>query len=320
MTAPSFPFTYTDDPIFLACSYQLKRNIAKHNFPHKMAKGERQNVLDWAKNGCPGFELRQELEGSDKEKLSELYLLGPELQNLSEGAALLLNDHLFVGVNLQDHLMIQGISSGNEAKTLWKEMLELEKRLGANMEFAFHPRFGFLTANMHECGCAFQLKAYLHLPGLLNFGNISEALSHEEDVQLLNIDSMGSIAVITNPTSLGVHEDHIIHTLHGVALKLANAERSFREHLAEHTEVKDKVMRAFGLLTHSYQLELKEALDALSLIKLGLDLGLATGMESKDINPLFTAVQRGQLSSDDVGHARASYIHQALTNLVVPES
>lgn len=320
MSAPSLPFTQTNDPIFLACSYQIKRNIAKHHFPHKMSKSERQNILDWAKNGCKGFDASPSLEGNAKQKLSELFLLGPELQNLSDQAGLLLGQNLFVGVNLKDHLMIHGISSSSESKVLWNDMLELEKRLGANMDFAFHPRFGFLTSDMHECGCALKLKAYLHLPALLNFGNISEALNHEEDVQLLNIDSMGSIAVITNPSSLGVHEDHIIHTLHGVALKLANAERAFREHLAEHADVKDKVMRAFGLLTHSYQLELKETLDALSLIKLGLDLGLAKGMESSDINPLFTAAQRGHLASEDVTHARALYIHKALENLVILES
>ncbi|MCH9614697.1 MAG: Protein-arginine kinase [Chlamydiia bacterium] len=313
------PFEGSEDPVFLACSYVLKRNIAKHCFPHKMDKAARQSVLDWAKTALADWEMLDTLDGAQRERLTESYLLDSKLQHFNEGSGVFLSGPLFMGINLSDHVVIRGMAQSKNAQEVWNQVLAIEEKLGCSMDFAYHPRFGFLTSNPHECGTTLEMQTYLHLPALLNFGNISEALSREEGVRLEQNDSLGSIAILTNPETFGVTEDHIIHSVHGATLKLANAEKTFRDHLGEHADVKDKVMRAFGLLTHSYQLELKETLDALSLIKLGIDLGLATGMESHAINPLFTKVHRGHLQGEDLAHERATFVHEALKPLNVPE-
>lgn len=313
------PFEGAQDPVFLACSYELKRNIARHCFPHKMDKGAKQSVLEWAKTACAGWEIFDRLEGAERELLTDIYLLDTTLQSFNEGSGIFLSNDLFMGVNLSDHLVIRGMGDSASAHEIWKKMLSLEEQLGNGMDFAYHPRFGFLTSDLHQCGTTLSMQAYLHLPALLNFGNIGEALSREEGVKLEQNESLGSVVILSNPETLGVTEDNIIHSIHGAALKLANAEKTFCEHLGEHADVKDKVMRAYGLLAHSYRLELKETLDALSLIKLGIDLGLATGMQSHEINPLFTKTKRSHLQGEDLAHERATFIHEALKPLNVPE-
>ena len=48
---------------------------------------------------------------------------------------------------------------------------------------------------------------------------------------------------------------------------------------SDDTEIKDRVSRAFGVLSHSYQQETLESWSAISLLKLGANLGWVEGGE-----------------------------------------
>ncbi len=85
--------------------------------------------------------------------------------------------------------------------------------------------------------------------------------------------------------------------------------------------LKDKMSRAYGLLLHSYQLETKEALNALSQIKLGIDLGWIQGINDQEINELLFRCRRAHLAQShekislhtkDLSEARAAYLHEKL--------
>ncbi len=88
----------------------------------------------------------------------------------------------------------------------------------------------------------------------------------------------------------------------------------------ESAEIKDRVSRAFGILIHSYQIEAVEALNAISLLKLGAELGWLTGVTSKELNRLFFNCRRAHLlhqygeriKQEEIPHKRAEFIHKTL--------
>ncbi len=59
--------------------------------------------------------------------------------------------------------------------------------------------------------------------------------------------------------------------------------------------IKNKVTRALGLLTHSYQLELIEAMNALSLVKLGMEVGWILARAPLNMNQILFNIRRAHL-------------------------
>jgi protein arginine kinase len=83
------------------------------------------------------------------------------------------------------------------------------------------------------------------------------------------------------------------------------------------------VSRAYGILVHSYQIDAIEALNALSLLKLGIDMGWVSGIDNKSVNVLFFNCRRAHLlckhqesiAKEEIAHKRSEYIHKSLKNV-----
>jgi len=83
---------------------------------------------------------------------------------------------------------------------------------------------------------------------------------------------------------------------------------------------KDKVSRAYAILLHSYQIDAIEALNAISLLKLGLDLDWLANTTHAKVNTLLFACRRGHLLShykeminpEEIPHKRSEFIHKTL--------
>ena len=91
----------------------------------------------------------------------------------------------------------------------------------------------------------------------------------------------------------------------------------------ENGDLMDKVSRAFAILIHSYRMETKEALNEISLVKLGIDLGWVEGVTAAELNHLFfhcrrahllVALKEPEMSLEQVPHKRAEFIHKTLKN------
>ena len=127
---------------------------------------------------------------------------------------------------------------------------------------------------------------------------------------------------------MGLTEEMILSNMRSLSQRLIKAESAARQNLADNKlniadETKDKVSRAFGVLMHSYQIEAVEALEAISLLKLGLALNWLTGITSRELNSLLFYVRRAHLlycerqekvQQEELLHKRAQFIHKALAN------
>jgi protein arginine kinase len=334
------------NPIWMSTSFLLHRNLAKYNFPPKMNERQFEQTLTLIKDQLlkstslqnPLLLNASDVSALDKEFLYEHFLSLNGFQNTLSGQGFIVDDsgHFMAEMNINNHLQMQVIDCQGSWEKAWNQLNEIETTLGATLDFAFSQKFGYLTAEPTLCGTGLTVQAYLHLPALIHGGQLQETLlkQKEEGISIAGISGnleeiIGDIIVVSNTFTLGINEESIIHSVHSMAMKLMAIEKSLRSHLQSENNaaIKDQVSRAFGLLLHSYQLQIKEALGALSLMKLGLQLDWIEGITDTKLNTLFFQCRKahllhslGDLQQNDpqeIARKRAEYLHKNMQGVVL---
>lgn len=341
------PWETEINPIWLTTSFLLYRNLAKYNFPPKMNERQLEQSLSVLKELLlhssllknPSFLSTQEMSPFDKEFLCEHFLNLESFHNTPQSQGFVVDEtgSFLAGINLQNHLQLQLTDSQGKWENAWNTLSQIETAIGTSAEFAFSSRFGYLTAEPLFCGTALLVQAYLHLPAILQMGQLEETLLKQKEEGILvsglgggNISEIiGDLVVVSNNFTLGINEESIIQAIHSMAMKLMAMEKTLRSHLQteNNTRIKDQVARAFGLLLHSWQLQTKEALGAISLVKLGLHLDWIEGITDAKLNTLFFQCRRAhllytlgesQLSDPlDIAHRRAEFLHKNMQGVIL---
>ena len=341
---PSFLLDHTlwetnIDPIWLASTLVLERNYASYPFPYKLSESEAKKNLTFIRDILlkdsifrePTFLDFAELEPSDKEYIFEHFLREEGFHHAIEGQGAILDETCtcLILINMENHITLHFVDPTNDWMNSWDKLQKIEASLSKGLNFAFHPQFGYLTANPSRCGTALSCLTYLHMPALVQSDKIESLLETElePDVELKPITAnqqhfIGDLVILQNKYTLGCTEDSILHTLTTSANKLIQLEKNEREKIKESKDIliKDKIARAFGLLKHSFQIETIESLEALSLIKLGIELGWIKGIEHHEINSTFFRCRRAHLllseekkvALEDLPKKRADLFHSYL--------
>jgi protein arginine kinase len=189
-----------------------------------------------------------------------------------------------------------------------------------------------LTIDPRHAGTALRVAGHIHLPALIQTQKLHEVLALDDTLVAIGLegslnDLIGDVLIIYNRYTLGLSEESSFHNVQSALIKLANLEKNCRLQLKpdELITLKDHVSRAFGLLAYSYQLQTKETLDALSLLKLGVDLKWIQGISQETLNKLFFQSRRGHLMSldkmdtNDIPRKRAELIQAHLEKVTLTE-
>jgi len=330
--------------IWPASTFILHRNLARYNFPPKMNEREHAQTEEILKKTLQELgQLKtsvlpaEQLSPLDKEFLFEHFLCLEGLENTTLGQAFVVNESSqFLGmINIQDHLQLYRIDCKDEWENAWNSLSQIETEIGKKLDYAFSSKFGYLTSDPTLCGTGLIVLVYLHLPAIIQTGQFNEIFlrQKEEEVEAMGIlgtldELVGDLVVLRNTFSLGLSEESILHALHSSAMKLVVAEQTLRAHLKkeDNAVIKDSISRAFGLLTLSYQLHAKEALNALSLLQLGVNLGWVSGINEQKMNEIFFnshhahlayALKTPSLSPEDTPRKRAEYLHASLKGITL---
>lgn len=334
------PWEQETNPIWPASAFILHRNINKYLFPPKMNEAQLQQTASILENSLlksdvldhPVFLSADAIDAIDKEFLFEHFLCLDGFQNTLSGQGFIVdNSSRFLGMlNIQDHLQIQLIDCKGAWEKTWNTISQIENAIGKTIEFAFSPKFGYLTSDPYLSGTGLVVLAYLHLPALIHTGQLQDLLlkQKEEEVAATGMQGtideiVGDILVLRNSYTLGISEENILHSLHTMAMKLMAAEKTLRAHLPKEnsSELKDMVSRSFGLLMHSYQLQTKEAMNAISQLKMGLDLGWISGITDQKLTEALFRCRRAHLlceskdkktASTEIPRKRAEYLHRLM--------
>jgi protein arginine kinase len=340
------PWEKESNPIWLATSFLLHRNLEKFNFPSKMEDRQFPLTFSSVKDQLlqspllkqPMILKAEEIGAIDKEYLFEHFLCMEGFQNTLAGQGFIVDEtgNFFAKLNIEDHLQLKLLDTEGAWEKAWNHLNEIETAIGSALEFSFSPKFGYLTADPTYCGTGLTVQAFLHLPALIHTGQLKETLANqkEEDATVTGIrgdldEIAGDLVVVSNTFTLGTNEESILKSVHSMAMKLMAIEKTLRSHLKNenNAEIKDLVSRSFGLLLHSYQLQTKEALGALSLMKLGLNLDWIEGISDAKLSTLFFQCRRAHLlhllneqqlvDPQEIARKRAEFLHKNMQGAIL---
>lgn len=213
---------------------------------------------------------------------------GPNPNDDPRGVAIGVPDErISIMVNEEDHLRLQAIRAGLSLTSAWEELDAVDDAIEARVEYAYSSRLGYLTACPTNVGTGLRMSAMLHLPGLRLIGDIDKVKRAAQDMELAvrgfygeGSDAVGDLYQLSNQTTLGKSEAQVLYELEKDILpKVIEYERLARRELLTKRRIglEDQVWRAWGLLTHARLLKTDEAMQALSLVRMGVGLGLVRG-------------------------------------------
>lgn len=339
--------TAADSGIVVSSRLRLARNLKEAAFPSWAGEAECERiwkellpVLQGLQGMSPGFSVAMsELDDVDKQVLFERHLISREQTERGRGSGLVCSDDetLAIMVNEEDHLRLQAIAPGLDLKETWRRIDGADTEIEASFAFAFSPRLGFLTACPTNVGTAMRASVMLHLPGLVLMNQISPIIKGVSKIGLAvrglwgeGTDAVGNMFQISNQISLGEKEQDIIANIEQIVLEIVNHEKNARSQLMEKREavLRDHVGRAYGILTNAHLLSSKEALDLLSGLNLGIELGILTEVERKVVHELLLRTQPAHLQKaegkklkpKDRDRARADLVRNRLRGERSPQS
>lgn len=335
----TIPWNHENQAIWIGSTIILRRNLNRYNFPSKLPKGETEQVIQTLKKSLgeysgiekPHFFAVSELSATDRELMFEHFLFLQGLSAPPNGSGIVIDDQggFLALINIGNHLEMRTLALSNQLENSWNTLAQIEAKVGSAEGLAFSPKFGYLTSDPSQCGTGLTVNAYLHLPALIQMEQIDSALANSEDdetmVTGMSTDEeqfIGDLVILQNSFSIGMSEESILHAIQIRATKLIGAEKTMRMHLKQeqNVEIKDLISKAYGLMRHSFQLETKDALDLLSLLKLGLALGYITGVTDQILSDLFFKCRRGYFSHlfpaltdpKEINQKRADFLQQEL--------
>src|SRR3989449_2709157 len=332
--------------VVISSRVRLARNLRHRAFPGWAKKAERTAVLELIKPHVEKLpemqdsfsELLQDLSALEKQVLVERHLISREHAAKSAGSAVIMNRRqtLSIMINEEDHLRMQSMRSGLQLKQAFKLLDKIDTALENELEFAYDQRLGYLTACPTNVRTGMRASAMLHLPGLVLSELINQVLPTVSKIGLAvrglygeGTEAMGNLFQISNQTTLGEKEDEIISRLSKVIETIIEKEHDARQILLQKKSntLCAQIGRAYRDLTSAHAILSKEALNLLSIIKLGADLGAFPEEKRLPIDELFIDIQpahlqkssQQKLNAEERDHLRAQIIRERLKLFPKPD-
>ncbi|MCL6548637.1 MAG: protein arginine kinase [Alicyclobacillus sp.] len=301
-----------EDDIILTSRVRVARNLEGVPFPILQTDSHANQVIEQVSRALQApaasklgtFELLRcsELTPLDRQVLVEKHLISRDLAEQGRhGAVAIRTDELVsILVNEEDHLRIQCILPGLRLQDAWSLANEVDDVLETTLTYAFHERFGYLTACPTNVGTGIRASVMMHLPGLVLSGHINRMLTAVSQVGLTvrglygeGSESAGNLFQVSNQVTLGESEEEIIGNLTSVVNQLIDHERAARRALLHENReaLEDRVCRSFGILAYARKLDSKETLQRLSDVRLGIDLGIIKGVSAGILKELMVMTQ-----------------------------
>jgi len=331
----------------LTSRIRLARNLRRHPFPGWAKRDERAAALELLRPAVESLPAMKDafsnelgsLSSVQKQVLVERHLISREHAARGDGSAAVIErrQSFSIMLNEEDHLRMQSIRPGLQLSSAFQALSELDTQLETSLEYAFDNSLGYLTTCPTNLGTGLRASAMVHLPGLVLSDQIGQVLQAVNKIGLAvrgiygeGTESLGHLYQISNQSTLGESEETIIRRLERVISQVAMHEQNAREKLLEEDPemVADKIGRAYGVLRHAHIIDSKEALNHLSLLRLGATLGylkrdivITCDSLLMDIQPAHLQLHSGRkLSPEERDSIRAEIVRSRLQSVESPDT
>lgn len=331
--------TGAESDIVVSSRIRLARNLVEFPFPPRADAKGRADVESLLREkiasiGCCGSLMYQNVETLsqvDRQFLVERQLISREHSEKEgpRGVAIDSRESISLMINEEDHLRMQVFRSGFALDEAWQAINRLDNEIEENLTFAFSEEFGYLTSCPTNVGTGMRVSVLLHLPALVLTKEIQKVFQamHKMSLAVRGLygegsQAMGDFYQISNQITLGKSEEQLVSTVKRVVPDILEYERRVRQALVkeDRNRLHDQVSRAYGILKSAQTINSEETLQRLSLVRLGINLGLVDKLTIPVVNELFLHSQPAHLQKlrEDAGDAtdrnavRAAYLRQRL--------
>ncbi len=327
--------------IIVSSKVKLSRNINGFDFPSKLEGDEGLKVLNKLADNIlkidENFKLykMRTLPELDVNIMHEKGLISNEMISsalidmFEHGAVILSEDEgLSIMLNEEDHIVESCTMSGLNLIKAYDRLNAIDNQIISKLDIAYSDTLGFLTSNIDSVGTGIRASITLFLPALTISGKIKEiisSLSHQ-GIKLGYADDDDFEAytyTASNNQTIGRRENEYVVGITEIAIKLAEMEIAARAEFLSarnYDNIKDKVQRAWGILTNCYKISVAEAKQFLGDIKIGVALDFVRFKEVDFINNLMvdimpyslTKISGSKVTDSDLDKYRATFLTNVL--------
>ncbi len=333
--------TGPESDIVISSRIRLARNLADFPFIRRCSDEDRISIERTVRARMDSIEDWEDIRYIDIEQLSEIdrqflverQLISREIADADGSRAVAVDpgEQYSVMINEEDHLRIQVMHSGLDLRSAWARIDALDDKLENAILYAFHAKYGYLTACPTNVGTGLRVSVMLHLPALVITRQIDKVF---RSMQRINVtvrglygegsQYTGDFYQVSNQITLGRSEQELLGLVgDDVVPRIIEYERKARNFLIEQSQkdLHDDVSRALGILSTAKKISSEETMHYLSKVRMGVNLGLIEDVQVGTINKLFIHTQPAHLQklhgrllgSSDRNVERATYLQRHLS-------
>jgi protein arginine kinase len=316
--------TGSDPGVVVSSRVRLARNLQTHPYPGTVSAEEevrlREEILAAIRRLPNGADFAilylDELAPLERRILFERGLIGQAFSLEKQRAVALADDAGTVAViGEEDHLRTAALGAGSCLDLLLARLDALDDTLAGSLPFAVSREWGYLNTAIANLGTGMRASLMLHLPALAMSGLLAKAMKATAQIGVSirgffgeASESLGDLYLVANELTIGQGSREITAALGRVAAQLASWETRTREELAarRRMDLEDRVFRSLGLLTHCRYLSMREAVDALASLRLGIALGMVDRPPLAELTALLYLVRKAHVQHLLAGRADAA--------------
>lgn len=294
--------------IVVSSKVRLMRNLNGFRFPSFYEGDEGIKVLNKIADVILKFDEEfklykiKSLPELDANIMHEKRLISNALLDGKNFSAVLLSssEDVSIMINETDHIVETCEMAGLNLINAYDRINAIDNQILSKLDIAFDDSIGFLNSNISSVGTGLKASILLFIPALSMMGKIKEISSYVsnqgyEFSSLVDgeIESMAYTFSISNIQTIGKKETDYVVKVSEIALKICEMEIRARTELlqvANSDKLKDKVFRAWGILTNCYQISHLEAEELLGDLKMGVALDIVRFKEVNFIEHLMVDV------------------------------
>lgn len=292
--------------VVISSRIRLARNLAGHKFLNCCSNEEKSEILKKLKDIIISLNLGDEVfyisidrtSALNRNFLVERHLISRHHATAKgpRGVVVAGRESFAAMINEEDHLRMQVLKAGCQLSKCLRRINDIDDMIEQKVEYAFSPRYGYLTACPTNLGTGIRISVMLHLPALKITGQIEKFLNTTKDMNLAvrglfgeGTEAASDLYQLSNQITLGVSEQAIVSEFENTIIpEIIGYENAARTHLLSQQvdTLNDKISRAMALLQNAHLISSQEALFLLSHLRLGLNMHERLGASTPAIKRL----------------------------------
>jgi len=297
--------------VVISSRIRLARNLAGRKFLPRCSDEEKKEILEKLKTVLMSLDLGDKVfylsidaaAALERNFLVERHLISRHhaFGKGPRGAVIAKRESFTAMINEEDHLRLQELKPRLQLSQCFQKVNRIDDMIERQLEYAFSPKYGYLTACPTNLGTGIRVSVMLHLPALKMTGQIKKFLNAAKDLGLAvrglfgeGTEATGDFYQLSNQVTLGIEEAELVKKFESdVIPEIIEYEHEARKRLLEvdSNMLDDKISRAMALLKNAHLISSQEALLLLSHLRLGINMHDHLGASTPGIESIYELTQ-----------------------------